>query len=281
MWPHVSALPKPTLYPLPSRNLLLIDDHTLFRVGWRLLLRDELPELRLQESVDLEGGDAPEGAQPWPDLIALDVSGHGAAAVERVRRCRARWPQVRLLVLVDRDAPTVLPQLLSEGIDGVVTRTAQPAAIAQLLRVLLDERLLREHVGLPTAGSIRWTARAPELAPSSAPMPTDASQGGSTDPDGTLTVSVGLSATVRAELAQLGLSPRQLDVLRLLATGQTNKQIGRELGVAESTIKTHVLGLFQKLGVMSRTEAVLWAGERGLGRPIPPAGGAASAGLRG
>lgn len=272
---------------MPRRTLLLIDDHTLFRVGWRLLMRDELPDLWLQEAADVaEGGEAavpamPGGPPSWPDLIALDVSGHGAAAVERVRRCRARWPQVRLLVLVDRDAPTVLPLLLPEGIDGVAARTAQPAAIAQLLRVLLDERLSRERIGLPTAGSIRWKAQTPEPAPSSASGRADAAQGAPSDPHSPIGVPESLSAEVRAELAQLGLSPRQLDVLRLLATGQSNKQIGRQLGVAESTIKTHVLGLFQKLGVMSRTEAVLWAGARGLGGAMPPVGGATDDGLRG
>jgi DNA-binding NarL/FixJ family response regulator len=274
---------------LPRRTLLLIDDHTLFRVGWGLLVRDQLPEVGLQEAVDLEdegppgvpgAPGVPGGGGPWPDLIALDVSGHGAEAVERLRRCRARWPRVPVLVLVDRDAPTVLPLLLGEGIDGVAARTAQPAAIAQLLRVLLDQRLTCEHVGLPTAGSIHWRALAPE-PPLTTPLTTGAAGWGSTAPDRPITLLTGLHAAVRTDLLQLGLSPRQIDVLRLLAAGMSNKQIGRELGVAESTIKTHVLGLFQKLGVMSRTEAMLWAGERGLGGPMPPAGSAAGDRLRG
>lgn len=261
---------------MPRRTLLLIDDHTLFRVGWGLLLRDELPELGLQEVADLEDACEHGVAPPWPDLIALDVSGRGDAAVERVRRCRARWPRVPLVVLVDRNAPTVLPPLLSEGISGVVARTAQPAAIAQVLRVLLDGRLSRETVGLPTAGSIRVSP------PGAVPRSAGTATGWGPDAlDGPISVPADLSTAVRAELAQLGLSPRQLDVLRLLATGQSNKQIGRQLGVAESTIKTHVLGLFQKLGVMSRTEAMLWAGARGLGGGMPPVDGAAGGGLRG
>jgi DNA-binding NarL/FixJ family response regulator len=67
-----------------------------------------------------------------------------------------------------------------------------------------------------------------------------------------------------ASTISLGLSPRQLDVLRLLAAGQSNKQISRALGVAESTIKTHLNSLFQKLGVSRRSEALLAASELGL-----------------
>lgn len=247
-------------------------------MGWGLLVREELPDVALLEALDLDEALVAVRAVGWPDLIALDVSGRGSAAVDRVRHCRAYWPRVPLVVLVDHDAPTVLPPLMSEGIDGVVARTAQPAAIAQLIRVLLDARLSRDHIGLPTAGAIRWNALAPEslLRPDLSP---DFS--GPPAPEPSNAVPSDLSAAVRAELAQLGLSPRQLDVLRLLATGQSNKQIGRELGVAESTIKTHVLGLFQKLGVMSRTEAMLWAGARGLGLPAPPAAAGEMDGWRG
>jgi DNA-binding NarL/FixJ family response regulator len=63
------------------------------------------------------------------------------------------------------------------------------------------------------------------------------------------------------------LSPRQIDVLRLLTAGQSNKVICRELDVAESTIKTHLLALFRKLGVGSRTEAVVAAAKLGLKFP--------------
>ena len=66
---------------------------------------------------------------------------------------------------------------------------------------------------------------------------------------------------------RLGLSPRQVDVLRLLTAGQSNKVICRELDLAESTIKTHLLGLFRKLGVSSRTEAVVAAARIGLKFP--------------
>ena len=66
---------------------------------------------------------------------------------------------------------------------------------------------------------------------------------------------------------RLGLSSRQVDVLRLLTAGQSNKVICRELDLAESTIKTHLLGLFRKLGVASRTEAVVAAARLGLKFP--------------
>ena len=70
-----------------------------------------------------------------------------------------------------------------------------------------------------------------------------------------------------AAIHRLGLSPRQVDVLRLLTAGQSNKVICRELELAESTIKTHLLGLFRKLGVSSRTEAVVAAARLGLKFP--------------
>jgi DNA-binding NarL/FixJ family response regulator len=60
------------------------------------------------------------------------------------------------------------------------------------------------------------------------------------------------------------MSPRQRDVLRLLVEGRTNKQICRELGLSESTVKTHLEAIFRKLGVVSRTQAVLAAARLGL-----------------
>jgi DNA-binding NarL/FixJ family response regulator len=125
---------------------------------------------------------------------------------------------------------------LNEGAAGFIPKTTRGQAVEQALRVVLGGGIY-----LPPA-VYRAVAPLPELTQS--------------DED-------------RSEEAidRLGLSPRQVDVLRLLTAGQSNKVICRELDLAESTIKTHLLGLFRKLGVGSRTEAVVAAARIGLKFP--------------
>lgn len=238
---------------MQPRTVLLIDHHTLWRVGLVLLLRESWPEATLHEVADVDevargvGADAlpPERV---PELILVEPDRCGAHPLTQLRRCRDHWPGAKLVVMLDREAAPLLPAIVAEGVDGLMAKTASPAAIVQLLR----ERLWQDRVGgrVPSAGVIAGYAGPGEL-PIVLPPLDQPAQG------------TGLS-TSRVERDGLGLSVRQMDVLRLLSAGLSNKAISQSLGLAESTVKTHVLGLFQKLGLASRTEAALWAASRGL-----------------
>ncbi|WP_251970225.1 LuxR C-terminal-related transcriptional regulator [Sphaerotilus microaerophilus] len=240
------------------QTALLIDPHTLWRVGLGLLLREHFADVEWREAPDVDGALLQAGAA---NLVLVDPEAHGLTpqAPEVIgallRRCRARWPGAAVVALIDRGTADQLPALLAEGVDGLIAKTAKPEAIVCLLQELLGTAPRRS--GLPTAGvipgfdgvggqAISVPRSAGDLAAEAEPPSSD------------------------AEWGRLGLSGRQLDVLRLLSVGLTNKAISQSLGLAESTVKTHVLGLFHKLGLASRTEAALWAATRGLSQAEPP-----------
>ncbi len=245
---------EPALRP---QTALLIDPHTLWRVGLGLLLREHFADVEWREAPDVDDALRQAGAA---DLILVDPEAHGLTpqAPEAIgallRRCRARWPGAAVVALIDRGTADQLPALLAEGVDGLIAKTARPQAIVRLIQEQLGAAPRRS--GLPTAGVIPGfggVGAQAIIVPRHADTSADEAGPPSND----------------AEWAHLGLSGRQLDVLRLLSAGLTNKAISQSLGLAESTVKTHVLGLFHKLGLASRTEAALWAATRGLSQATP------------
>lgn len=175
-------------------------------------------------------------AQPDIELVLLDLGLRDSQGLPTLRQLRAVSDELTIVVLSASDDVETMIAALNEGAAGFIPKTTRGQAVEQALRVVLGGGIY-----LPPA-VYRAVAPLPELTQS--------------DED-------------RSEEAidRLGLSPRQVDVLRLLTAGQSNKVICRELDLAESTIKTHLLGLFRKLGVGSRTEAVVAAARIGLKFP--------------
>ena len=215
---------------------LLVDDHALFRSGLMLLLAARFPEVTTCEADGLTAALAHLSAQPDIELVLLDLGLRDSQGLPTLRQLRAVSDELTIVVLSASDDVETMIAALNEGAAGFIPKTTRGQAVEQALRVVLGGGIY-----LPPA-VYRAVAPLPELTQS--------------DED-------------RSEEAidRLGLSPRQVDVLRLLTAGQSNKVICRELDVAESTIKTHLLALFRKLGVASRTEAVVAAARIGLKFP--------------
>lgn len=210
---------------------LIVDDHPLIRAALAQVLRDLDPAAQVESVGDCRAGlqRAAEGDEP--DLVVLDLHLPGApAGLAAVKAWRQRFPALPLVVLsADQDRATVLAAL-GEGAAGFIPKSTPHEVMVGALRLVLDGgRYLPPEL---LAGD---TAR-----PRTRPMPS------SVDP------------------ATLGLTPRQAEVLRLLARGAPNKVIGRELGLAERTVKTHVTAVIRALKVTSRTQAALAAARLGL-----------------
>lgn len=255
---------------MPRRTLLILDDHTLFREGLAWLVREQFPGVQV-----LGSASTAELAEELPmlgprDLLVVELSVQDAQPLRRLEACQARWPRSPKVALLERDAASLLAPLQAAGIDGVIVRTARAQAVQELLRNLWRSRRPAPAAGLSNArGPNAGLPIAGVLALSALPSPEQIAP-----PERWLPQTPPIfcaSQALQDELAGFGLSPRQFDVLRLMVAGLTNKQISRALGLAESTVKTHVLSLFQKLGLGSRTEVVVWAGTQGL----PGSGGAA------
>jgi DNA-binding NarL/FixJ family response regulator len=209
-------------------RVFLVDDHRLFLSGVRAELADRFQIVG--EAVDVES--AVEGIRSTaPDVVVLDVhlpGGGGKTVVEAVRRDR---PDVVFLALSVSDAAEDVIGVIRAGARGYVTKTISADDLA--------DAVTRVHEGdavfSPRLAGFVLDAFAGELAP-----------GASLDP----------------ELDQL--TPREREVLRLIARGYTYKELARRLGVSVKTVETHVSSVLRKLQLSSRHELTRWATNRRL-----------------
>lgn len=225
-------------------KVLLVDDHSLFREAVALLL-----EMRLQVPAVLQAGHIAGALQvlrehPDVHLVLLDLALPDSDGTPGIARLREAVPHLRIVVVsADDREPTILAAL-DHGAAGFVPKTANAAALESALRDVFDGR-----IALP----VHMLHDESSGAPLSRPPPL-------------------LDAGSAADT--LGLSPRQLDVLRLLIEGKPNKLIERELDLSASTVKTHLAAIFRRLEVSSRTQAVVAAARLGLSFGAPGRAGA-------
>jgi len=205
--------------------VLLADPHALFRRGVRLVLEDELDIEVVGEAGD--GLDAVERiVELIPDLVLMDVGMPGVSGIEATRRVRALVPSVKVAILTVSEKDEDLFAAVRAGATGY----------------LLKEVSIEE---LPEA--VRAVARGHSLI-----SPTMASR--------LLSEFNALSRRVEEERGNVPrLSDRELEVLRLVARGLSNRDIATELVIAENTVKNHVRNILEKLQLRSRMEAAMYA----------------------
>jgi DNA-binding NarL/FixJ family response regulator len=211
-------------------RVFLVDDHAMFRAGVRV---------ELGEAVDLVG-EADEAAaaieligERHPDVVLLDVHLPGGGGQAVLAGVLAHHPDVRFLALSVSDAPEDVIAVIRAGARGYVTKTISGP---ELLRAVHTVR----------AGDAVFSPRL-------AGFVLDAFADGS----GT-TPTTGLDP----ELDQL--SPREREVLRLIARGYTYKEVARDLSISTKTVESHVSSVLRKLQLSTRHELTRWATERRL-----------------
>jgi DNA-binding NarL/FixJ family response regulator len=215
---------------------LVVDDHPLMREAAGRVLQRLAPDGVIETAVDCEQGLALAAEGDEPDLVLLDLNLPGLAGVAALKAWRTRFPAVPVVVLsADAARPLVLAAL-EAGAAGYIPKSTSGEVMLDALRIVQDGgRYLPPEL----------------LAPGGAePRPRPTAQ----------------------TLASLGLTARQLDVMRMVAAGAPNKTICRELGLAERTVKAHLTAAFRALNVSSRTQLALAAARLGLG-PVEPARG--------
>lgn len=209
-------------------KILVVDDHHLIREGLRPLLEalgDGEP-VQVFEAGTL--AEALQVAQREPDLdVALvDLNLPDARGFEMIATLRARHRSVPVVVMSGDDEPHVVRQALDHGAIGFIPKSSGSRVITGALRLVL-------------AGGTY--------------IPREAIDGADPAP-----------APGREDVARLGLTPRQAQVLALVLAGKSNKAIGRELALAEGTVKNHVAAVLKALDVTTRTQAVIAAAKLGI-----------------
>jgi DNA-binding NarL/FixJ family response regulator len=212
----------------PVRRVVVVEDHPIFRDGVVQCLDGE-PDFTVvgewaSGDIDVEA----LGALA-PDLVLMDVELPGASGIEATRRIRAALPGVRVAMLTAHAQPDLLFAAMQVGAAGYLLKHTPAAELVATLRRIVEG----EHVLNPDVASrmlrefaARQTAQPPHALPP--------------------------------------LSAREEEVLKLLATGETNRQIARRLFVSEETVKSHVASILRKLEVSDRTSAAVLAVRAGL-----------------
>jgi len=204
---------------MASTRVVLADDHPVVRSGIRNLLEKA-------QGIEVVG-EASGGQEALrltesllPDVLLLDMEMPDLKGVEVAQRLRAIGSPVRILALSAYDDKQYILELLANGASGYLVKEEVPETIIEAVRGV-------------ARGEQGWVSRrvASQMA------------------DWIHTVEPG----------KMGLTTRELDVLRLVVAGKTNQEIGIALGISEKTVEKHLEGVFNKLGVASRVEAAVVA----------------------
>lgn len=214
-------------------RVVLIDDHTVLRDGLKLLLSLE-PDIEVvgEAGAGLDGIAVARALSP--DVVVTDVGLPDVDGVEVTRRLRDILPESRVLVLTVHDEDYYVLTLMQAGASGYLLKNAAGNDLVHAIRTVADGR--------------------PWLQPEIAQRLMDFAAG--VPP---VIARSGLESLIEP------LTPRELEVLRLLAGAASNREIADLLDISSRTVETHLANIYGKLGVRSRTEAMLWAIREGLG----------------
>ncbi len=205
----------------PAYRFVIADDHPLFRGALRQTLEGMFDGVAISEAGSLEAVTAILEEGDEVDLVLLDLNMPGVRGYSGLMYLRAQYPAVPVVVVSAAEEPATIRRCMEFGAAGFVPKSLGTDSIREALSAVMDGEV--------------WTP-----------------------PD------VDLSAVPADETAKLvqrlsTLTPQQVRVLMMLSEGLLNKQIAYELGVSEATVKAHVSAILQKLGVESRTQAVIAA----------------------
>jgi DNA-binding NarL/FixJ family response regulator len=218
--------------PLEPTRIFVVDDHEVFSEAVAMLLERQ-PDVLLvgcardaEEAIRLLDGET----DPHPDVVLMDIDLPGLDGIQATRRIRELTPEAKVVVLTALEDPEVIADALAAGACGYVPKTR---AVDELMDV----------VRRAAAGELVMPER--DLAPVLAQLRT-------------------AHARPEGELLLRRLTPRETEILRALAAGETTTQVAEQLGISALTVQSHVKSILAKLGVHSKIEAVTLAWRFGL-----------------
>ena len=210
-------------------RILVVDDHTLFRRGLTALLSRDRTLSVVGDAADA-GQAQRRAAELQPDLILLDNHLPGVSGVDALPALRQAAPSARIVMLTVSEDEADLAAALRAGACGYLLKTIEgDALVSAIERAMRGANVVAEEMTDKLVAMARGTA---------APAPGDA-------------------PAAASPLEQL--SPREREILRGIARGASNKEIARDLGIAETTVKIHVQHVLRKLGFSSRVQAAVAA----------------------
>lgn len=207
-------------------ELLIADDHPLFREALRGLISKHYPSTKIYEAENADSLFALVGDHADADLLLLDLNMPGAEGYSSLVFLRSQHPQLPIAIISAHEDPILMRRAVEHGAMGYIPKSAD----IDTLCIAIDHIL---------SGEV-WLPKNAQKTP-----------------------AVTLKEKEAAKLVS-ELTPQQFRVLQMVTRGRLNKQIAYDLGVSETTIKTHMTAILRKLGVSNRTQAVLLAYELDL-----------------
>ncbi len=213
-------------------RIVLVEDHAVVRQGTRQLLERYSDIEVIGEAAD--GEEAVALARDLkPDVVIMDVRMPRMSGIEATRLIKMEQPEVAVLVLTAHDDDEYVFALLESGANGYLLKTAEIEELVKAIRAV--------HAGQPALDPLVTQKVVAQFV------------NGKSLPD--------VMAQVGDEMD--GLTSRELEVLRMVARGLTNKEVAQQLFISDRTVQAHLSSIFSKLQVASRTEAVMYAVRHG------------------
>jgi DNA-binding NarL/FixJ family response regulator len=207
-------------------RVLIADDQALFRSGLARLLSSD-PRVTIVGEADNGLDAATRCAASPPDVVLMDLKMPTMDGVEATRRILDGNPKVKVLILSTFDADSHVLAALKAGASGYVLKDSTPeAVVSSILAVNQGERVMAGAVANRVLEMIEGNTTPKEFYD--------------------------------------GLTAREMEILRLIATGAPNKQIAFRLKISEKTVRNHVSNMYEKLNIFDRSQAVLYAVRKGL-----------------
>ncbi|MBH1964422.1 MAG: response regulator transcription factor [Comamonadaceae bacterium] len=208
-------------------KILLVDDHALFRDGVALLLKELDPGVQVCHAANVREALAALDASAGIELILLDVILPGTHGLQALEVVREQHPGVPLVMMSSLEDQVTILRSIQLGAMGFIPKSASSQQMFEALRTVLAHGIYVPPLSL--AG-----------------------------------VALAIPMQPRTTPAELGLTPRQTQVLRLILEGKPMKLIAQELGLSHNTAKTHVSAVLRGLDVTTRTQAIVAASRMGL-----------------
>jgi two-component system nitrate/nitrite response regulator NarL len=205
-------------------DVLIVDDHPILHETLRVVVASVAPQAEIHSEMDL--GNALSRARQLKglELILLDLGLPGCKGIEALDRFRKIMPLTPIAIISANEDPIDVRAALDAGAVGYLPKTSLPKVMADALRLILDG-------GIYIPPQVMDGALTPRKVPT---------------------------------LADLGITERQADVLRLVTRGLSNAEIAKALNIAENTVKQHAHAAYRSLGVSSRTEAMAVLAKMGI-----------------
>jgi DNA-binding NarL/FixJ family response regulator len=215
---------EPLQSPVPK--VLVVDDQNLFRSGLVKLLEND-PRIQIVGQT-YDGAEAVKLIQSLqPDVVLMDVRMPNMDGLEAAQRIRATYPKVRVLMLSGFGNESQVIHALNAGASGYVVKDSPlEAIVTSILAVVAGARVLSEAIA-----------------------------------DRVLSM---ISGGPPSKTMYDGLTQREVEILRLLATGVANKQVAFRLKISDKTVRNHISHIYEKLNIFDRSQAVLYAVRKGL-----------------